>query len=69
MKPTQTTRQAITWGRFSSDKQADGDKVFPTFEVELIDGKKLKWCYDVKEFAIDTKGKFHVIDGGYVGKE
>lgn len=45
------------------------DKSFPSFEVELINGMKEKWTYDIGEFAIDTKGKFHVIEGGYVDNE
>lgn len=54
------------------------DKWFPSFEVEMIDGQKLKWTYDIVEFAQELKafgkngtmrlGKIRVLEGGYVGK-
>jgi len=44
------------------------DKWFPSFDVELVNGTIHEWQYDVQEFAIDTKGKYHVTEGGYVGK-
>jgi DNA invertase Pin-like site-specific DNA recombinase len=44
------------------------DKCFPSFEIHLVNGEVHKWAYDVREFAIDTKGKYHVTEGGYVGR-
>jgi len=44
------------------------DRWFPSFEIHLVNGEVHKWAYDVREFAIDTKGKYHVTDGGYVGR-
>ena len=44
------------------------DKWFPSFDVELVNGTIHEWQYDVQEFAIDTKGKYHVTEGGYMGK-
>lgn len=50
------------------------DKFFPSFEVELIDGQILKWCYNPVEFSepisISKAGKFllgkaKVVDGYY----
>jgi hypothetical protein len=53
------------------------DKWFPSFEVEMIDGQKMKWQYDIQEFAQELKafgkngtmllGKGRVLEGGYVG--
>ena len=53
------------------------DKWFPSFEVEMIDGQKLKWTYDIQEFAQEIKafgkngtmllGRGRVLEGGYVG--
>jgi len=51
------------------------DKWFPSFEVEMIDGQKLKWIYDIVEFSqpiigITKDGRFalgkgRVLEGGY----
>ena len=54
------------------------DKWFPSFEIEMLEGQKLKWTYDIVEFSqpivgITKGGAFvlgtgKVLEGGYTNK-